>query len=52
MDIGFILTIAVILLLIGFLPVWRYSASWDYRPSFSFGLLALLTLVLALTGRL
>ncbi|WP_420846815.1 DUF3309 family protein [Microvirga tunisiensis] len=29
-----------------------YSSSWDYRPSFSVGLLAPITLALILTRRL
>ena len=47
-----ILIIVLILLLIGALPTWPYSANWGYSPSGGLGLVLLILLILALTGRL
>jgi len=47
-----ILLIIVILLLIGSLPTWPYSASWGYYPSGGLGLVLLILLILALLGRI
>jgi hypothetical protein len=47
-----ILLIVLILLLIGALPVWPYSTGWGYYPGGGLGLVLLIVLVLALTGRL
>jgi hypothetical protein len=47
-----ILLIVLILLLIGALPTWPYSAGWGYYPSGGLGLIVLIVLILALTGRL
>ncbi len=47
-----ILPIIVILLLIGALPTWPYRASWGYYPSGGLGLVLLIVVILALTGRL
>lgn len=38
--------------LIGALPTWPYSTGWGYYPSGGFGLLLLIVLLLAITGRL
>ena len=46
-----ILLVIVILLLIGALPTWPYSANWGYYPSGGLGLLLLILVVLLLTGR-
>jgi len=46
-----ILLIILILLLIGALPTWPYSAAWGYYPSGGLGLLLLILLVLVLAGR-
>jgi hypothetical protein len=48
---GTILLILLVLLLIGALPTWPYSSSWGYYPSGGLGLVLLIVLVLALTGR-
>ena len=45
-----ILLIVVVLLLIGALPTWPYSASWGYYPSGGIGLVLLVLLILALLG--
>ena len=48
---GTILLILLVLLLIGALPTWPYSSGWGYYPSGGLGLILLIVLVLALTGR-
>jgi len=47
-----VLLIIVILLLIGALPVWPYSANWGYYPGGGLGLVLVIVLVLVLLGRL
>jgi hypothetical protein len=47
-----ILLIILVLLLIGALPAWPYSSGWGYYPSGGLGLVLLVILILALTGRL
>jgi Protein of unknown function (DUF3309) len=47
-----ILVVILILLLIGALPTWPYSANWGYYPSGGLGLVVIVLLVLLLTGRL
>jgi hypothetical protein len=47
-----ILIIILILLLVGALPSWPYSNGWGYYPSGGLGLVLLIVLVLALSGRL
>lgn len=47
-----ILLIILILLLIGALPTWPYSSGWGYYPSGGLGLVLVIVLVPALTGRL
>jgi hypothetical protein len=47
-----ILLVIVVLLLVGALPAWPYSAGWGYYPSGGLGLVLLIVLILALTGRL
>ncbi|PYL22126.1 MAG: DUF3309 domain-containing protein [Verrucomicrobia bacterium] len=49
---GTILLILLILLLIGALPAWPYSSGWGYWPSGGLGLILLIVIILALTGRL
>jgi hypothetical protein len=41
-----ILLILVVLLLLGSLPAWPYSAHWGYYPSGGLGLLLLIVIVL------
>jgi Protein of unknown function (DUF3309) len=47
-----ILLLILILLLIGALPAWPYSTGWGYYPSGGLGLILLILVILALTGRL
>jgi hypothetical protein len=46
-----ILVVILVLLLIGALPTWPYSRGWGYYPSGGLGLIVLILLVLALSGR-
>lgn len=45
-----ILIIVLIVLLLGALPTWPYSAGWGYYPSGGLGVLLLLVIVLLLVG--
>jgi Protein of unknown function (DUF3309) len=47
-----ILIIILVLILIGALPTWPYSSGWGYYPSGGLGLILLIIIILALTGRL
>ena len=47
-----ILIIVLILLLIGALPTWPYSANWGYAPGGGLGLILVIIIVLVLLGRL
>jgi hypothetical protein len=47
-----ILIVVVVLLLLGSLPAWPHSRNWTFYPSGGLGLLALVLVVLLLTGRL
>ncbi|MFD0913963.1 DUF3309 family protein [Methylophilus luteus] len=47
-----VLLVILILALVGALPAWPYSANWGYYPSGGLGLVVLILLILALTGRL
>jgi len=49
---GTILLIILILILVGALPTWPYSAGWGYYPSGGFGLLLLIVIILLLMGRI
>jgi hypothetical protein len=48
---GTILVVLLILMLVGATPRWRFSRSWGYGPSGIVGILLIVVLVLALTGR-
>ncbi|NVO14126.1 MAG: DUF3309 domain-containing protein [Rhodoplanes sp.] len=47
-----ILIVVLILVLIGALPRWGYSGNWGYGPGGIVGVVLVIVLVLALTGRL
>jgi hypothetical protein len=47
---GLIVLVIVILLLIGSLPAWPYSAGWGYYPSGGLGLVLLVLVILMLVG--
>jgi hypothetical protein len=46
-----ILLVLLILLLVGALPRWGYSSGWGYGPSGILGIVLIVVLILALTGR-
>jgi hypothetical protein len=52
MPLSTILIVLLILLLIGALPTWPYSASWGYAPGGTLGTVLVVVLILALLGRI
>jgi len=46
-----ILLVILILLLLGALPMWPYSSNWGYFPSGGLGLILVIVIILAVTGR-
>ena len=49
---GLILLIILVILVIGALPTWPYSAGWGYYPGGALGVVLLIVLILLLLGRL
>lgn len=47
-----ILVVILLLMLLGAVPAWPHSRSWGYFPSGTLGLIVLILLLLALTGRI
>jgi uncharacterized protein DUF3309 len=47
-----VLLVILILLLIGLLPAWPYSSGWGYYPSGGIGLILLIVMILAISGRI
>lgn len=47
-----ILIVVLVLMLLGSLPTWPYSSGWGYYPSGGLGLVLLILLILAISGRL
>ena len=47
-----VLIILLIILAIGSAPAWPYSRGWGYYPSGLLGVILLILIILALTGRL
>ncbi len=47
-----ILLIILILLLLGALPTWPYSAGWGYYPSGGLGLVLLIIVILVLAKKI
>jgi hypothetical protein len=45
-----ILLVIVVILLVGALPAWPYSAGWGYYPSGALGTVLVILLILALLG--
>jgi len=46
-----VLLIVLILLVVGAIPSWPHSRSWGYGPSGLLGVVLVVVLILALTGR-
>ncbi len=49
---GTIMIVILVLLLLGSLPSWPYSRGWGYYPSGTLGLVVIVLIVLALSGRI
>ena len=47
-----ILIVVLVILLLGLLPAWPYSAGWGYYPSGGVGLLLLIIILLLLVGKI
>jgi hypothetical protein len=52
MSLGTVLLVIIIVLLVGSLPTWPYSAGWGYYPSGGVGLIFVVLLLLILFGRI
>jgi hypothetical protein len=52
MSTSTILLIILLLLVLGAVPTWPYSRSWGYGPSGVLGLILIILLIMAITGRL
>lgn len=52
MSLGTIILIVLVLALLGVFPIWPHSRTWGYGPSGGFGLIAIILVILLLTGRL
>jgi hypothetical protein len=48
---GLILLVVLIVLLVGALPTWPYSAGWGYYPTGGLGIVLIVLLVLLVMGR-
>lgn len=46
-----IVLIILVVLLLGALPTWPYSANWGYYPAGGLGTILIIVLILALLGR-
>jgi hypothetical protein len=47
-----ILIVLIVLLLLGSLPTWPYSAGWGYYPSGGLGLILIILVILILADRI
>ena len=47
-----VLLVILVLMLLGALPSWPHSRSWGYAPSGTLGLLLIILLLLAVSGRI
>ena len=47
-----ILLVILVLMLIGSAPAWPYSRGWGYAPSGTLGVVLIVLLLLALSGRI
>ena len=52
MSLGTILLVILLLMLIGALPTWPYSAGWGYYPGSGLGIVLVVVLILVLMGRI
>jgi hypothetical protein len=47
-----VLIVIAVLMLLGAIPTWPHSRGWGYGPSGGLGLVLLIVVILALTGRI
>jgi len=47
-----VLLVILVLMLLGALPAWPHSRSWGYAPSGTLGLILIILLILAVSGRI
>jgi hypothetical protein len=47
-----VLVILLVVVLLAVLPTWPYSTGWGYYPSGIVGLIVVVLLIMALTGRI
>jgi hypothetical protein len=47
-----VLLVILVLMLIGSAPAWPYSRGWGYAPSGTLGVILIVLLLLALSGRI
>lgn len=47
-----VLIVVLVLALVGSLPAWPYSSNWGYYPSGGLSIIALIVVVLLVTGRI
>jgi len=47
-----ILIVILVLMLVGAIPTWPHSRGWGYAPSGTLGLVLIILILLALSGRL
>lgn len=52
MNLVTILIIILILMLLGVIPRWQYSASWGYGPSGIIAVIVIVLLILLVMGRI
>ena len=49
---GTILLVVLVLMLIGSIPSWSHSKSWGYGPSGGLAVVAVIVVILLMTGRI
>jgi hypothetical protein len=47
-----VLLVILVLMILGAVPAWPHSRSWGYAPSGTLGVLLVILLLLALSGRI
>jgi hypothetical protein len=47
-----VLIVLAVLMLLGAIPTWPHSRNWGYGPSGGLGLVLLIVVILALSGRI
>jgi hypothetical protein len=52
MTLGTVLLIVLVLALLGAIPTWPHSRSWGYGPSGVVGVLAVVLVVMLVTGNI